>query len=153
LIINIPNDKLKIMSYFVSRNHSSLKQSKALSNTQDGRQKYSSNKKLNEIKQSLHDDRTNYFQYQNIPSSKTATKSISNVISFAVNSHNGSVRTYNEDRVSIIVNVKNPSPEFIKKWPLVSYFAVFDGHSGSRCADFLKENLHNFVSKRLTIDI
>jgi protein phosphatase 2C family protein 2/3 len=32
----------------------------------------------------------------------------------------------------------------------VSYFAVYDGHGGSTCSDFLKANLHQFVRKQLT---
>jgi len=30
-------------------------------------------------------------------------------------------------------------------WPEVSFFAIYDGHGGTKCADFLKDNLHNFV--------
>jgi len=29
----------------------------------------------------------------------------------------------------------------------VAYFGVFDGHGGTNCADFLRDNLHLFVSK------
>ncbi|KAF1980074.1 protein phosphatase-like protein 2c [Bimuria novae-zelandiae CBS 107.79] len=31
--------------------------------------------------------------------------------------------------------------------PQVFYFGVFDGHGGSDCADFLREELHNYVEK------
>ena len=27
----------------------------------------------------------------------------------------------------------------------MAFFAVFDGHGGSACADYLRDNLHNFV--------
>ena len=27
-------------------------------------------------------------------------------------------------------------------WPVCSFFAVYDGHSGSACADYLRDNLH-----------
>lgn len=30
-------------------------------------------------------------------------------------------------------------------WPKCSYFAIYDGHGGSACADFLRDNLHLFV--------
>jgi serine/threonine protein phosphatase PrpC len=30
-------------------------------------------------------------------------------------------------------------------WPTISLFAIFDGHGGYRCAEFLKENLHKIV--------
>jgi hypothetical protein len=95
----------------------------------------------------LLDNRSNFYRYKDIPCSKSATKSVSKIASFSVVTNNGTVRNYNEDRVSIIINAKNPNPEGnnTKKWPSVSYFAIFDGHSGNKCADFLKENLHNFV--------
>lgn len=31
------------------------------------------------------------------------------------------------------------------EWPRVCFFGVFDGHGGSVCADYLRDNLHNFV--------
>ena len=30
-------------------------------------------------------------------------------------------------------------------WPKCSIFAIFDGHGGAGCADFLRDNLHQFV--------
>lgn len=73
-------------------------------------------------------------------------KSLSVVKSFAANTHQGTVRKYNEDRVSIILNIVKPSTFKGSYWPTCSFFAVFDGHGGSKCADFLKDNLHNYVS-------
>lgn len=31
------------------------------------------------------------------------------------------------------------------EWPQICFFGVFDGHGGSACADYLRDNLHNFV--------
>lgn len=63
---------------------------------------------------------------------------------YAVNTTNGLIRNYNEDRVSIVVNIKKKSG-WTGRWPVCSYFAVFDGHGGSLCADYLKENLHTQI--------
>jgi protein phosphatase 2C family protein 2/3 len=30
-------------------------------------------------------------------------------------------------------------------WPKCSFFAVYDGHGGQECADFLKEKLHKII--------
>lgn len=30
-------------------------------------------------------------------------------------------------------------------WPKCSYFAIYDGHGGSECSDFLKEKLHLII--------
>ena len=32
-----------------------------------------------------------------------------------------------------------------QNWPKCSFFAIFDGHGGSLCADFLRDNLHNYI--------
>lgn len=32
-------------------------------------------------------------------------------------------------------------------WKKPAYFGVFDGHGGMDCADFLRDNLHSFISK------
>ena len=30
-------------------------------------------------------------------------------------------------------------------WPKCSFFAIYDGHGGSNCADFLKDHLHQII--------
>jgi protein phosphatase 2C family protein 2/3 len=70
------------------------------------------------------------------------------VRAYAANTNQGLVRNYNEDRVSIITNLLPPKgrtdikPE---QWPKCSYFGIYDGHGGSLCADFLRDNLHTYV--------
>ena len=56
-------------------------------------------------------------------------------------------RNYNEDRVSIILNILKPPSRSNETWPKCSFFGVYDGHGGSACADFLRDNLHQFVIK------
>jgi len=77
--------------------------------------------------------------------SKFSTKSFGKIISYGVNTNQGQIRNYNEDRVSIILNVIKPSSRKNEDWPKVSFFGIFDGHGGSKCSDFLKENLHHYV--------
>jgi protein phosphatase 2C family protein 2/3 len=38
-------------------------------------------------------------------------------------------------------------PENCHDWKKPAYFGVFDGHGGTDCADFLRDNLHNFITK------
>ena len=70
------------------------------------------------------------------------------IASYGVNTFKGIIRNYNEDRVSIIVNAKKPK-RFISnknnKWPNISFFGIFDGHAGNKCAEYLKNNLHNYI--------
>jgi protein phosphatase 2C family protein 2/3 len=54
-------------------------------------------------------------------------------------------RNYNEDRVSIILNILKPPSRSDENWPKCSFFGVYDGHGGSNCADYLRDNLHQFV--------
>ncbi len=62
---------------------------------------------------------------------------------YSVNTYHGMVKNYNEDRVSIIMNITKPN--YKGKWPKCSYFAIFDGHGGNACSDFLKDNMHKYV--------
>ena len=58
------------------------------------------------------------------------------------------MRNYNEDRVSIILNILRPTTRGDSEyWPRCSFFGIYDGHGGSACADFLRDNLHQFVIK------
>ena len=79
---------------------------------------------------------------------KTSTKRTGVVRAYAANTNQGLIRTYNEDRVSIITNLLPPKTRTditLDKWPKCSYFGIYDGHGGSLCADFLRDHLHQFV--------
>jgi len=52
--------------------------------------------------------------------------------------------------VSIILNIIKPINRKDEDWPKCSFFGVYDGHGGAGCADFLWDNLHQFVIKELT---
>ena len=84
----------------------------------------------------------------NFSKSKISKKKNGIITSFSANSHEGIFRNYNEDRINIILNIKKPknyNSNLKGKWPKVSYFSIFDGHNGKKCAEFLKENLHLFI--------
>lgn len=59
---------------------------------------------------------------------------------YAANSHRGIIKPFNEDRLSIV-------PKLAPNHEEVSIFAVYDGHGGSGCADYLKENIPRFILK------
>ena len=86
--------------------------------------------------------------FDNFFPGKVSTKSYGPVKAYAANTNQGISRDYNEDRVSIIINLNqnlsNKCKEK-KEWPKASYFSVFDGHGGNKCADFLKNNLLTLI--------
>jgi len=50
------------------------------------------------------------------------------------------VRHYNEDRVSIILNIVRPeNKKHIENWPDCSFFGIYDGHGGDKCAEYLRD--------------
>ena len=83
-----------------------------------------------------------------LPLSKVSQKTFKNINSYAANTFKGIVRDYNEDRVSIILNLNKPKfLEYNGPWPKMAYFGVFDGHAGNKCAEFLRDNLINYIVK------
>lgn len=65
------------------------------------------------------------------------------LVAYGANTHNGIIRNYNEDRISIVLELQNPRlTKMHKSDRRISYFAIFDGHGGQGCSDFLRDNLH-----------
>jgi protein phosphatase 2C family protein 2/3 len=81
---------------------------------------------------------------KNHEATRASTKKCGHIKSYAANTNQGIIRDYNEDRVSIILNILKPRNKS-GDWPQVCFFGVFDGHGGAACADYLRDNLHNFV--------
>ena len=99
----------------------------------------SSNIKSNEC-----DQLTNEYFFLHRPS-KHSEASFDAITAYGTNTFQGLVRNYNEDRVSVIINAKCPYQG--TEWPNVSFFAIYDGHAGNKCADYLKSHLHNMIFK------
>ena len=74
-----------------------------------------------------------------------------NFVAYGANTHNGIFRNYNEDRISIVLDLKKPGlkpnnpKQPVKK---IQFFAIFDGHGGHGCAEFLRDNLHNIIASQ-----
>jgi serine/threonine protein phosphatase PrpC len=99
---------------------------------------YSSKKELNPPKKKLekkkfHSSQSNKFS-KSIPT-----------FSYSYNTYEGKVRNYNEDKIQIKIDLKIPNNEKNIIWPPIHYFAIFDGHGGNKCSDFLKENFHKLL--------
>ena len=86
-----------------------------------------------------------HVQLPNFESTKYSVKENGVVKAYAANTNQGIVRDYNEDRVSIVLNMQKPPQKKCDRWPKCSFFAIFDGHGGHTCADFLRDNLHQFI--------
>ena len=82
--------------------------------------------------------------YNNYEQSKTSKKKMGIVKSYGVNTYQGIVRNYNEDRVSIIINMNRPK-NYLKPWPKISFFGIYDGHGGEGCSEYLRDNLHKLI--------
>ena len=71
---------------------------------------------------------------------KFSNKAIGSIKSYSYNTYHGLCRDYNEDKISINSLLKKPANSKLKTWPKISYFAIFDGHGGETCSEFLEEN-------------
>lgn len=92
------------------------------------------------------EQQTHKCKLPNYESPKYSNKRNGIIKAYAANSNQGIYRSYNEDRVSIILNIVKPKcKEHIEKWPKCAFFGIYDGHGGSLCADFLRDNLHQFI--------
>ena len=85
--------------------------------------------------------------YQKYPQAKHSNESSENFSGFGVNSYNGKVKNYNEDRIKVVTQEVMQSKKDPNKTFNISYFSIFDGHSGKKCSDFLKKRFFEFLIK------
>lgn len=81
----------------------------------------------------------NNFKVQNFKKSYLTilpTSTTLPVHSYAANTHNGTIRGYNEDRISAVPLTND----------IAYLFAVYDGHGGNGCSSFLQSDLHNYIT-------
>lgn len=94
-------------------------------------------------------------KYDNYELPKFSNKQVGPLKSFSYNSYQGLYKDYNEDKIMICATIKKPSSSKMKTWPKISYFAIFDGHGGEECSEFLKNNFLNYLveNKNFPFDI
>ena len=85
------------------------------------------------------------YDYYELP--KYSSKPIGSLKSYSYNTYQGLCKDYNEDKISISSLVKKPTTSKLKTWPKISYFAVFDGHGGEECSQFLKDNFLKYLTE------
>ena len=88
-------------------------------------------------------------KYQDYPKVELSPKSFGKIIAYGVNSYHGIFKKNNEDRTKVILDSKlnktinNSYGEPII--PNISFFAIYDGHGGNKCSDFLYDKFHTLL--------
>jgi len=98
-----------------------------------------------EVRDSLDKDISVVKNSVQLDPTRKSTQESGVIKSYAVNTNEGLIRNYNEDRVSIILNIMQSGKQNDTKWPKSAFFGVYDGHCGSVCAEYLRDNLHKFI--------
>ena len=85
-------------------------------------------------------------KFNNFLEGKVSLKSYGLIKAYAANTNKGIARDYNEDRVSIVININQPNNYKNEiPWPKTCFFSVYDGHGGNKCAEFLRGNLIKLI--------
>lgn len=84
-------------------------------------------------------------------------KAFGPITAFAINTHPGLVRTYNEDKVTIQINAykkfkRRTRTDQTADQISCSLFSLFDGHGGPHCCNYLKNSFHDTLFDELDID-
>ena len=100
------------------------------------------------INQGLNIEGLSKLNFPNYPDVELSPKPFSKISGFGANSFQGTTRDHNEDRLKIIyehlINQASPTNGTMLSYN-ISYFAVYDGHGGNKCCNFLQQNFHNYI--------
>ena len=98
------------------------------------------------INQDLNIEGLSKLNYPNYKNAQISQKPFSKIMGFGTNSFQGTTRDHNEDRLKVIYEHNLASPaNGISINHNVSYFAIYDGHGGDKCCNFLQQNLHKYI--------
>ena len=98
------------------------------------------------INQDLNIEGLSKLNYPNYKNAQISQKPFSKIMGFGANSFQGTTRDHNEDRLRVIYEHNLASPaNGISINHNISYFAIYDGHGGDKCCNFLQQNLHNYI--------
>ena len=107
------------------------------------------NKSVNSVTNSLTISRLANLEYGLYPPVELSSNSFCLISGYGANSYNGIVRNYNEDKIKVILDYKLEKEVHTKNGniikPKISYFAIYDGHGGNNCSNFLQEKLHSLL--------
>ena len=94
-------------------------------------------------------------KYENYQECRNSQKVMGLAKSVAYNTYKGLSKETNEDRVIVVIPIPKPQKTMHRTWPKMSYFAIFDGHGGESCSEFLKNNFLNILieNKNFPYDI
>ena len=114
-------------------------------NSNNNKQKTEFKLNENNNKQISLDDLLNEY-YPLYQSAKHSENSFDKIISYGVNTYKGTIRQYNEDRVTILINATmNKNIYNNNNFQKISYFSIYDGHAGNKCCEYLKTYLHHYI--------
>ena len=111
---------------------------------------------INQISQINNQNNPPKNKFEQYPLVEFSSKPFFNISGYASNSYNGKVKSFNESQIKIILNVEKkfipacsyPNTQIKEYKTLISYFGIFDGHGGEKCAKFLKNNLDGILFQR-----
>jgi serine/threonine protein phosphatase PrpC len=87
--------------------------------------------------------------YKLYPQVQISSNAFGKICGYGANSYNGLVKNFNEDKLKVILDYKlnriinDFNGNII--YPNISYFAIYDGHGGSKCSNFLQEKLDSLL--------
>ena len=88
-------------------------------------------------------------EYNLYPQVEISSNAFGKICGYGANSYNGLLKSFNEDKIKVILDYKlnkiinDVNGNII--FPNISYFAIYDGHGGSKCSTFLQEKLDSLI--------
>ena len=142
---NIQNNEKEALSPILEQLDINATINPTVNNLNDESNKINRKEKINLTASSLSVSALSDIKYRAYPTAKHSIEALGIISGFGVNSYNGKVKNFNEDRIKVVAShicqsKKNPNIQHN-----VSYFAIFDGHGGNKCSEFLKKTFFDYL--------